>query len=385
MLAAIEPGACERRARARRSACSPSHCGTGASATLILARDRIGEKPLYYGRQTERAVLFGSELKALRAAPAVRRRASIASALALYLRYSYIPAPYSIYRGIAKLRPGSILTLREARRRAGDRANTGRRAAVAEAGGGRSASRLRPRSATDELEALLTRAVGQQMIADVPLGAFLSGGIDSSTVVALMQTAVARPVKTFTIGFHEERSTTRPTHAKAVARHLGTDHTELYVTPEEALAVDPAAAGDLRRAVRRLVADPDLSRVGAGAAARDGRRCRATAATSCSAATTATSWRGGSWRRLRAIPAAVARRRPRRALRALPPALWNAVARAAALPESRACRDARRQDRTSCAAALRRRLGDGALRRIRSQWTRARRARARRRRAADRG
>jgi asparagine synthase (glutamine-hydrolysing) len=203
---------------------------------LLLARDRIGEKPLPYGRQTPGGpFLFGSELKALVQHPQFEPQID-RQALALYLRFNYVPAPYSIYRGIAKLRPGCFLTLAEA----GGEPNIEEYWSVkrlAEAG---AADRLRasPEECTDQLEELLTRAVGQQMIADVPLGAFLSGGIDSSTIVALMQKQSSRPVKTFSIGFEEERFN-EAKYAKAVARHLGTDHTELYVTPEEAMAVLP--------------------------------------------------------------------------------------------------------------------------------------------------
>ena len=203
---------------------------------LLLARDRIGEKPLYYGRQSLGGpFLFGSELKAIAQHPQFEPEID-RQALALYLRYNYIPAPYSIYRGISKLPPGCYLTVSE---RGGEPTIEEYWSAhrVAEAG---AADRLRisPEECTDQLESLLTQAVGQQMIADVRLGAFLSGGIDSSTIVALMQKQSSRPVKTFSIGFEEERFD-EAKHAKAVARHLGTDHNELYVTPEEAMAVLP--------------------------------------------------------------------------------------------------------------------------------------------------
>lgn len=206
---------------------------------LTLARDRIGEKPLYYGWQGDgdRAVfLFGSELKALRAHPAFRAPID-RDALALYLRHNYIPAPHSIHQGIRKLPPGTLLTVSLERR---EPAITTYWSAIDAVLSGARGDRLSisPAEAVDELETLLKSAVAQQMVADVPLGAFLSGGVDSSAIVALMQTQSSRPVKTFTIGFHEA-GYNEAEHAKAVAKHLGTEHTELYVTAEEAMAVIP--------------------------------------------------------------------------------------------------------------------------------------------------
>ena len=205
---------------------------------LTLGRDRLGEKPLYYGWQGSgdgACFLFGSEVKALKAHPSFAADINRDS-LSLLMRHNYIPAPHSIYRGIFKLRAGSLLTV-----------SLDRREPVIEAywslmnvavSGNRSPLDGSPQEIVDELEGLLKSAVRQQMVADVPLGAFLSGGIDSSTVVALMQAQSDRPVKTFTIGFHEE-GYNEAVHAKAVARHLGTDHTELYVTPQQALDVIP--------------------------------------------------------------------------------------------------------------------------------------------------
>ena len=205
---------------------------------LTLGRDRIGEKPLYYGwqgRGANAAFLFGSELKALRAHPAFEGRID-RDALCLQLRYSYIPAPYSIYRGIAKLAPGSLLTVSaQAREPRLTSYWSGARQAVAGAAAPFAGSAAQ---AVDTLEGLLRQAVHDQMIADVPLGAFLSGGVDSSTVVALMQAQSARPVKTFSIGFHEE-GYNEAEYAKAVAAHLGTEHTELYVQAESARALIP--------------------------------------------------------------------------------------------------------------------------------------------------
>ena len=208
------------------------------TSSVTLARDRIGEKPLYYGWQgqgADRVFLFGSELKALKAHPAFSAEID-RGALCLLMRHNYIPAPYSIYQGIAKLEPGSMLSVSLAQPepiiwKYWDAVEVAR-AGVAKPFIGT------PVQAVDALETLAKDAVRQQMMADVPLGAFLSGGIDSSTVVALMQAQSSRPVKTFTIGFNE-KGYNEAVHAKAVAAHLGTEHTELYVTPEQAMAVIP--------------------------------------------------------------------------------------------------------------------------------------------------
>jgi len=202
--------------------------------TLTLVRDRIGEKPLYYGWQDD-TFLFGSELKALKQHTAFKSEIN-RDAITLLLRHNYIPTPYSIYKGIAKLEPGCLLTVSlKYPKPSVVRYWSG--AQVAESG----VANIFTGDATqavDELEILLKDSVRQQMMADVPLGAFLSGGVDSSVVVALMQAQSSRPVKTFTIGFNEE-GYNEAVHAKAVARHLGTEHTELYVTPEQAMAVIP--------------------------------------------------------------------------------------------------------------------------------------------------
>lgn len=195
---------------------------------LHLARDRAGEKPLYYG-WTGGVFVFGSELKALRAHPRWGGQVN-RGALALLVRYGYIPAPYSIYENIYKLLPGCVLTLSESHLRTRHTpqpvpywsAPAVAQAAAANPFAGTAAE------AREQLRALLLQAVGQQMVADVPLGAFLSGGIDSSLVVALMQAQSRRPIQTFSIGF-EQASFNEAAHAKAVAGHLGTDHSELYV------------------------------------------------------------------------------------------------------------------------------------------------------------
>lgn len=203
---------------------------------LTLGRDRLGEKPVYYGWHglgNDAVFLFGSELKALRAHPAFENKIN-RGALSLYLRHNYIPAPYSIYDGIFKLLPGSLLTVSLEQREPMVWAYwSGAQTAVS---GVANVFLGGTEQAVNELEVLLKDAVRKQMMADVPLGAFLSGGVDSTTVVALMQSQSSRPVKTFTIGFDEE-GYNEAVHAKALARHLGTDHTELYVTAEQARAV----------------------------------------------------------------------------------------------------------------------------------------------------
>lgn len=205
---------------------------------LTLGRDRLGEKPLYFGWQQGRGgacFLFGSEVKALKAHPTFAAEIS-RDALCLLMRHNYIPAPYSIYQEIFKLLPGHLLTVSQARPEPLIEPYW----SLTESAVAGVASPLEDseQSLTDELEALLMSAVRQQMVADVPLGAFLSGGIDSSTIVSLMQAQSTKPVKTFTIGFNEE-GYNEAVHARAVASHLGTDHTEMYVTPQQALDVIP--------------------------------------------------------------------------------------------------------------------------------------------------
>ena len=200
---------------------------------LSLVRDRIGIKPLYWAQQGD-LFLFGSELKALCAWPGFGPEID-RDALGAYFRWGYVPAPRSIYRGVQKLRPGHRLTLS-----ANGQTELVRYWDLGEVARAGLADRLdaSDEEATDALEALLRDAVRRRMIADVPLGAFLSGGIDSSAVVALMQAESDRPVRTFTIGFHEP-GFDEATHAKAIAGHLGTDHTELYVESGHALSIVP--------------------------------------------------------------------------------------------------------------------------------------------------
>lgn len=204
---------------------------------LHLARDRLGEKPLYYG-WVGRTFLFGSELKSLRAHPAWHGDID-RDALAAYLRHNYVPSPYSIYKQISKLPAAHHLqvSLHEPGTGAKPRPYWSLRQA-AEAG---VADPLPPdeRSLVSEFDRLLRDSVSMRTVADVPVGVFLSGGIDSSTVVALMQAQSMRRVKSFSIGFEEDAYNEAP-YAKAVAAHLGTDHTELYVTASEAMSVIPS-------------------------------------------------------------------------------------------------------------------------------------------------
>jgi len=204
---------------------------------LFLVRDRVGIKPLYYG-WAGKVFLFGSELKALRRFPNFPGEIDRDS-LCLFLRHNYIPAPRSIYRGFYKLEPGHILKI-AARGGVEKRCYWSLKEVVDRAFS--DPFRGNEEEAAEALDALLGDAVRRRMVSDVPLGAFLSGGIDSSTVVALMQAQNDRPVRTFSIGFHES-GYDEAVYAKRVAEHLGTDHTELYVTPKEAMEVIPSLPG----------------------------------------------------------------------------------------------------------------------------------------------
>lgn len=204
---------------------------------LYLARDRMGEKPLYYG-WLGRILVFGSEIRSLRVHPDWHGNVN-RDALTLLLRHGYIGAPHSIFDKIQKLPPAALLTVWA------DQTGVGTSELSSYwslPGSGareqRDAASLANAESIDALEQLLRDSVRLRMEADVPLGAFLSGGIDSSLVVALMQAQSSRPVRTFSIGFQEQRFD-ESVHARAVARHLGTDHTELRVTAEEAMAVAP--------------------------------------------------------------------------------------------------------------------------------------------------
>lgn len=202
--------------------------------TLQLARDRIGEKPLYYGLVNS-TLVFGSELKAICSHPDFQNTID-RSSLTLYLQYGYIPAPYSIYENIYKLPPGTSLTISRstflptpvpywsASQTAQDGLND--------------PLRLTDADAIHQADEALNTIIKRQMIADVPIGAFLSGGIDSSLVTALMQANSSTPIKTFTIGF-SDKAYNEAEYAKTVAKHLKTDHTEFYVDATDALSVIP--------------------------------------------------------------------------------------------------------------------------------------------------
>jgi len=292
--------------------------------TLYLVRDQLGVKPLYWG-EIDGTLLFGSELKALIAHPQWRAEID-RDALTAYFRHNYVPAPHTIYRGVFKLPPGSVLTLR----RGAAPSITAYWDAWSVAREGFDTPFDLPESVVvDQLEAVLKNAVKSQMVADVPIGAFLSGGIDSSTVVALMQAQSEHPVRTFTIGFREG-DYDEAGHARAVAHHLGTEHTELFVSPDDARDLIPSIAdwfdepfGDSSQLPTFLVAQMTRRHV-----------------------TVALSGDGGDevfagydrylhadrlWRHIRPIPRAL-RRGAARMLRAVPATVWDRLS--APLPRS---------------------------------------------------
>ena len=201
---------------------------------IFLARDRMGEKPLYFGWQNQ-TFLFGSELKALKIHPDFENEIA-ADALAAYFKYNYIPSGSSIYKGIQKLIPGTYCSVSLQDKMINhasywqitDHIHNYTDPTINE-----------PSSHVNSLESLLKDAVKKQMIADVPLGAFLSGGIDSSLIASLMQCERNQPIKTFTMGFNEKRFD-EASYAKRIAAHLGTDHTEMYVGEQELMNVIPA-------------------------------------------------------------------------------------------------------------------------------------------------
>ena len=292
---------------------------------LQLARDRFGEKPLFYGWAGD-AFLFGSELKALVAHPAFRGEVD-RDVLALYFRHNCVPAPYCIYRGLAKLPPASVVTLHE-RSRPGTMPSPEPYWSLAEvAADGLGAAEHKSEAAwAEELGAVLGESVRVRMRSDVPLGAFLSGGIDSSLVVALMQGQGGGPVHTFTMGFEDE-AFDEAEAARAVASHLGTEHTEMRVSAADALALIPTLA--------TMYDEPfaDSSQVPQALLARL-TRAHVTVALSGDGGDelfggyNRYGWAEHFWPRLERVPLP-ARRAAARLLSAVPPAWWaRAFARA---------------------------------------------------------
>ena len=209
---------------------------------LILGRDRMGEKPIYYGWQgngKNSSFLFGSELKALKNHPSFLPKIN-RQALSLFMEYSYVPTPYSIYQDIFKLKPGHLLTVSL------DKYNPTIEQywSFIDMAKSSNASKLYEpeKNVVDKLESLLKSVIKQQMVADVPVGVFLSGGVDSSTIASIMQSQSNIPINTFTIGFSEEMYN-EAIPAKAIANHLKTNHTELYVTSQQALDIIPGLPG----------------------------------------------------------------------------------------------------------------------------------------------
>jgi asparagine synthase (glutamine-hydrolysing) len=318
---------------------------------LTLARDRLGEKPLYYGVQSG-ALLFGSELKALRAhrtfaAPIDR------GALSLLLRYGYVPSPWSIYSGIRKLPPGTTLTLRQP----GD-AEAGpvpywsmREAALT---GASDPLHLSDGEAVAELDRLLRQSIAGQRMADVPLGAFLSGGIDSSTTVAVMQALSSQPVRTFTLGF-AEAAYDESAHARVIASHLGTSHTELTVTPAEA-----------RNAIPQLPAifcEPfaDASQIPTFLVSQLARRDVSVSLSGDGGDELFGGYERYHWaQRIAAVPL-TARRALGAALQALPAEAWSALLAPAAPLLPRALREGHRADRLRKLSAVLRSTSDDSL------------------------
>ena len=210
--------------------------------SLILVRDRIGEKPLYFGWQGKnrnKVFLFGSELKSLKAHPEFEGQIN-KNSIALQLRHNCIPAPYSIYKDIYKLLPGHYLELKESDLRKGSLPKTKSFWSLTDNAiyGIQNQLIINQDEIEIELEKYLKQTVKKQMISDVPLGAFLSGGIDSSVIVAMMQSQSSNPIKTFTIGY-SENDYSEAKHAKKIAKYLGTNHTEIYVSSKDAMDVIP--------------------------------------------------------------------------------------------------------------------------------------------------
>lgn len=287
---------------------------------LVLARDRFGEKPLYYGVFGD-TLLFGSELKALQAHPAFDARLDRTAAGA-FLRHSFVPSGHCIYQGVRKLAPGTFVRLRSPGDEPRPRAYWSGAAEVEAAAA--DPIRATPAEAAAELERLLADSVRLRMQADVPAGALLSGGIDSSTVVALMQAHSARPVRTFTLGVGDPHLD-EAGYGRAVARHLGTEHTELRVGPGDALAVIPSLPAlydepfaDSSQLPSHLIAQRARMHVKVLLSGDGGDELFG--------GYTRHLWVGRLWRTARWIPP-VARRQLSRAVLGVPPGAWDTVLR----------------------------------------------------------
>jgi asparagine synthase (glutamine-hydrolysing) len=288
---------------------------------LYLVRDRLGIKPLYYG-WSGASLVFSSELRSIRQYPGFGCEIDRGAVVA-YLRHNYIPSPHTIYQGIYKLDPGTIACFAEQQKREVETERYWSATEVALAGQQHPYDGT-PSEAVEDLHRLLKSAVGLRMISDVPLGAFLSGGIDSSLVVALMQAQSARPVHTFSIGF-EEPEYNEAGHAAKVAAYLGTDHTELYVTQREAQEAIPMIAGlydepfaDSSQLPTFLVSQLTRKHVTVSLSGDGGDELFA--------GYTRYHWADKAWRNLQRVP------RPIRAvlgtsLGALSPATWDAAIR----------------------------------------------------------
>lgn len=292
---------------------------------LTLARDRLGEKPLYYGTIGGNELVFGSSLDAIRQHPRFDRPVDRDS-LAMYFRYKYVPAPWSIYEGIRKLGPGCTVTVDAAGRCAEEQAYWSLYSVAAEgpAFAGTDAE------AIDELDRLLRRSVERRMIADVPVGAFLSGGIDSATVVGAAQATSSTPVRTFTIG-STHADFDESADARAIATHLGTDHTELTVTDADALAVVGRLAttydepfADSSQIPTRLVSELARREVTVALSGDGGDELFG--------GYNRYLWVPPIWSKLRRLPNA-ARRGVGVGGRSLPPSVWDRLA--AAIPDRR--------------------------------------------------
>lgn len=291
---------------------------------LTLARDRLGEKPLYYGRLGNGEIVFGSSLDALAAHPAFDRPID-RDALTLYFRHKYVPSPWTIYSGISKLDPAATITIDAGGAFGAPKPYWSLHAAAAAP-----TFEGSPEEAVAHLDQLLRRSVRQRMVADVPVGAFLSGGIDSATIVGVAQAVSDRPVRTFTIGStHDDFD--ESSDARAIAEHLGTEHTEVIVTDDDALAL----VGDLASIHDEPFGDSSQipTRLVSGIARRS-----VTVALSGDAGDELFGgynrylWVPPIWSRLERVPVGL-RRTLARTTRAVPPAAWDRAARL--LPASR--------------------------------------------------